>query len=456
MNTHYSILPVVICLCFTLLAGCQKEQYMIANQDGYQTKTFLDNKKDINDRYTISANDVSSYVKLRLINGDNNLQIKEIIPLSVDKTQATIYVVNLDQNKGWYIFAGDARIQPVLAMNDSGNFPKGDYSEYGKEWIGDLNYIISNISDNLNTDCDSTSVYVQEWKAIRSISKLLSQGNVKTDPDTTDTTIEVYYDTLINTLLGPFSETRWIQYHPYNVKVPYIDNGENRCLAGCVPIAIAQFLYYTHYKNGIPTSMYETGSCSDLYSNGPPYYGFSFGNWSSNAWSKMSKTTLEYLINPLVSTDNVAVLVAYMAKGLGTSYANDGSGTTSLDSIPHVLSNMGIYNSQVQNYNASVVVANLNSNRIVITSGKTTTTAQYGHAYIIDGYKRLRIRVSEIITHSDGEIETNISYIDNSYIHVNMGDQVSINGSFHTTQWVAHDFYFPADAKIVTNWTLTQ
>src|SRR5574344_775375 len=100
MNTHYSILPVVICLCFTLLAGCQKEQYMIANQDGYQTKTFLDNKKDINDRYTISANDVSSYVKLRLINGDNNLQIKEIIPLSVDKTQATIYVVNLDQNKG--------------------------------------------------------------------------------------------------------------------------------------------------------------------------------------------------------------------------------------------------------------------------------------------------------------------------------------------------------------------
>lgn len=283
----------------------------------------------------------------------------------------------------------------------------------------------------------------------------------KTDPDTSDTSYEIFYDTLINISINPLIETKWTQYSSYNRVVPtYYDPqyGTMRCVVGCVPVALAQFLYYTHNNYYVPTAMYENGTCTNSYNQGPPYNGFSFSNWSSNAWSIMPKTIGESITNPQLSIDAVAALIGYLTKDLGTRYTFDGSksfGTTTIDSIPHVLQNNGIYNSQIITYSNNNVLNDLLNGRPVIASGLENSAGQYGHAYLIDGYQRLRVQILEIITYLNGQTEEYLSYSDNPIIHVNTGDPINIGGVYSSTYWTSPSSYFPFERKTITYWSTT-
>ena len=51
------------------------------------------------------------------------------------------------------------------------------------------------------------------------------------------------------------TKTKWGQKSPWNQCCPmysYTNGKLGHCPAGCVTVALAQYLYYTHYKDNVP------------------------------------------------------------------------------------------------------------------------------------------------------------------------------------------------------------
>lgn len=82
------------------------------------------------------------------------------------------------------------------------------------------------------------------------------------------------------------TKTKWGQKSPWNQCCPmysYTNGKSGHCPAGCVTVALAQYLYYTHYKDNVP--LYSVDSAKKPSIEG---YEYDFSGQSSIVWNKMA------------------------------------------------------------------------------------------------------------------------------------------------------------------------
>ena len=345
--------------------------------------------------YRVSESDLQNLVHFRQLQGKfygKDVQLESITPIEWEGL-ACLYV--LQYQKGYEIISADKRSPVPIASNGIGIFISDD----GKEgFMGHLDTMAEQIWYSLNGYGyepdpeweDEINASLDFWRMVNADRSFVEQsGDRYIDPDAPyghwelidiDDYVEEY-DTIPH-----LTRTRWHQLDPYNAYCPkynpyYLNE---RCPAGCVAIAGAQMLYYLHGKDGVPVSSPTQGSCTGYVQYNSVVQTFS--NPSSSAWSQM--------IVPRATTDDMAaLLVGDVGKRLHTFYFNDSSSAVFLDLADSVFCNYGWDCDTIAGHQASVIVPSLLSGYPVVCAGsREIRGVKRSHAFLIDSYKRSRIK----------------------------------------------------------------
>ena len=203
----------------------------------------------------------------------NFLQGKNSNELVIIKEAETItqngipYFHIINANKGFVIVSPDSLYVPVLAYDSINNFsfsPK-NLNPGLITWLNKHAYELDYVRNNKNYFLDSIArqnKLLWAFQAIASNNKLnktipnflnknKNNGNGQNEfiSDVPISHVPVSWST--NSTVKPLCQTLWGQTYPFNYFCPS-GSGPNlggHTLAGCVPIAIAQIMYFWHFPN---------------------------------------------------------------------------------------------------------------------------------------------------------------------------------------------------------------
>lgn len=197
---------------------------------------------------------------------------------------------------------------------------------------------------------------------------------------------------------GSRLNTKWGQSEPWNRKVPRVPDGGTlkRGSTGCSAVALAQLLYFSHYKFGVPSGLQHGTHFEDNSYELPPKYllmNYREGNYVQNSprWNQMILKSNEAERNP-EGAEYVAEFMAEVGYRLGMEYKEDGSGA---DITRGVLRSYGV-DCDYGNYKEEIVIDNLkNGLPILVSAYRQKETKRFlfwkfdnyknGHAWVIDG-----------------------------------------------------------------------
>ncbi len=413
--------------------------------------------KSITDRLSegITQADVENYmVYMMSIIPD---EIKDITKYDLDE-DTYIYIVNLKDGR-WFIFSGDYSTSPIVIKGShNGFYLEKDLSalpRHDRLWLESLRDVIVK---NRTTMSEETRRNQSEWIHSNTLAMRLSgrrSGGIRSeDPDTIEVDIQLIIDTLIYENYPGLTSTSWDQSVPWNNAMPkYTTN--DRCLAGCTVIGIAQLLYYTHYHFGFPNEIYESASCDDYYSDGPPY-SFVLTNPTTTSWDQM---VLSFDDDPLCMFDPyMPALCALIAQRSGTAYGVDPLinpllydptyGSTPVANVPSTMSSFFLYGTSQESYTKADVINEIQNGRPVLTGGTANQNETSGHAFLIDGYYWIKCREIEQVRDMSGNLIQETIYMhENFYWNINTG-----NPSAHHIQ-SAEYAYYPNNRIIFIGWS---
>ena len=243
-----------------------------------------------------------------------------------------LYIVEFEEGQGSAVVAADARLDPVIAVLDSSVITEEDFSSTNTEDIGV--YMASMISDYAASVTSSEGPY-----------PFLPAP----DPGGADTTF--IYD------IYPLLKTKWHQDSPFNDKCVEV-YGEN-AVAGCAPIALAQFIYYTF-----------------------PNVAMMINN---TLFVPSSLRSLEFGVLPTQHAENMAAKFLYaIGAEVDAEYDNNSTSVDPDDAVSFLRSQISSMSSASRvSYNSSTVFSKLYSDKVIIMFG--WTSANEGHAWILDG-----------------------------------------------------------------------
>ena len=194
-----------------------------------------------------------------------------------------LYIVNYKDGKGYAIISANKKNAPILAYADEGNFKLGNdpgstnYLEIFKAQSKDahldtsdslrikhaLEWAVFEKAEQTNTRASNTDIQQMIQKEIDRKTKLgytyigtitsasaylsdheyqllLKDISTHSDPNYNYQEVSLFFIKKTTTEIGPLIGTKWHQDEPFNVDAP------NK-LAGCVPIAVGQIVYYYKY-----------------------------------------------------------------------------------------------------------------------------------------------------------------------------------------------------------------
>lgn len=339
-----------------------------------------------------------------------------------------LYIVNRPCG-GWRIFSADKRIPPILADCPFGSYEEAIENEMTAEWIEMMAYDVKAVkhtpTENLNLTEEEILSNINFWNLycspedfIASISETRSHGPLKPGVPFEDKghyeldgiySTEVVYDSIEH-----LTRTHWHQGSPYNACCPIATESTNgeRCAAGCTAIAGAQLLYYLHFYLRIPMNV--------------PYYS----DWIDGVYNYLRNQN-DGLSNPTDSAlfchnYDAAPLVATIGHLLNSNYSLLRTSGSLVDLAEVVFPHYGIICEEC-GYEQSIVDASLARGVPVIVGayGKKTTDwfglvshYEYGHSFLIDGYKRFCIKTTAIY---------HWKFDDNSAMHQCVDDSIVVS-----------------------------
>lgn len=342
------------------------------------------------DPYRVTMDDLFEYLSItNTAKTKGDAAVKSIKPIKHDNDTVMYFI---ERNKGWEIISADKRAGVVMA-----------YSVAGTESLEDLQS-----NPNINT-----------WLSIRSeMVSLIRKANFIEDNDNTEQWAHLLNDikqepqtkTIIDgqpgwKKIGTMCyldleqgcqhqiETKWGQQYPWNTCVPF--SGSQyiyRCNGGCVPVAMAQMLYWTNQKYGIPTYSFTSASCTGYSNRDGQDYCFNFIDSSTTAWSNMAKNVCDYTNN----YSYVAYLIGKVGQIMSAKYNINGTEMdirgTSVMQLSWIMNRVGTYygiNYDYGQFNGDTILSYLvyYSKPSVIICHNTLGGA---HMWIIDGYSHQR------------------------------------------------------------------
>ena len=240
-----------------------------------------------------------------------------------------------------------------------------------------------------------------------------------------------YYLPNDTTKVGPLLHLAWNQGHPYN------DDIQNRgtcndpnyyyeVATGCAQIAAGMVLTYWKYPQRLknqsvyfPINWEVLSSClNDQYSNGFPY--------------NMEAAGL------------MAIIDYHTTKNYGCET------TVDENKFYGWLSSIGYRYTKVNGYNFNTVKSSLDNSCPVITMA--TSSANYGHAWVIDGYKIVKrtrhVVITQInqVTHEVQEFDGGFEYEYEKYLNNNWGHKIA--ACWLTEGFFWDDQYTPVNQQL--------
>src|SRR5574344_2345476 len=428
-----------IYLMLIVLTNCTKQ---LVSHD--QDELFINNS--IN---KVSGADIEKYIDAKYRKTKSTIKI-DIVSYNQD---SLIYIIN--HNEGWELISGDKRCKPIIARG-MGIFDINNLNPNKLAWLESEAEEIYNV---MQTENDSLSN--QFWSLLDNPS---SHTKAEGDPFEDDKYWELDYiesncsfDT--EETSGHLITTKWGQDTPWNSCVPFVSGKSYRCVAGCVPVAGAQMLYYLHNTIGKPASVYTSGSCNGNENN----YLFNFSSSSTFAWEQMA---LNYFDNNSSRLYQTAILIGWVGQGINTNYGENGSGAE-LSDLKQLFTDTGISSTKCD-YDKTKVWGSLRNNKPVIVCAYAKQThflgfshLSEGHCWIIDGYYRAINSYiyhykwasrTENAVHRYGDTKEEIVNISTDYLLMNWGwDGSSDNGLYSLpSSWSPNSSYtFKYDKEIL-------
>lgn len=286
-------------------------------------------------KYDVSLKTATYMAKL--VSKDSLKSIRPIVATSLD---TVMYVA--EYSDGWKVIAADKRSTPILASGSKGTFKQQFQGPGASIWFDDIaDQIVKMKRSNLpvNDSVLRGNKDFQLWMDVEHIAeyrrKPRRQAQANEEFDDTESVELVFYrkrpldmEFCIEGTLqqGPLIQTHWGQDIPWNTNLPQVQKFEGVFVqppVGCTAVAMAQLLYYTHYKLNIPTGLYHdvayTGTIyNDMNQNVSMRRTMYVEN--SERWDWMPLTNSGYYFN------YVADLMADVGYRLGMKYTANGSG----------------------------------------------------------------------------------------------------------------------------------
>lgn len=401
MKLHPTLRRIVaIALTTTSVLSCNRQNVEIIqptfNIGNIQMKSDL---KDEN-AFTVSQQMAEDYFKLTF----GNKSIVNLTPISQEGLTCAYLI---DYNNGWCLVSGDTRIQPILGYDDTCSISLEDICESPalSTWLNSL--IDDIIGIKINNDIVSNE-HTQFWARFNSKRKKTNRPATKS---LDEPVWALFYDetTLDNTTnitnVPHLLITKWGQggyyygnpkYNVWNYKCPWgLDaSGDTlvKCPTGCTAVAMAQVLYYMHFRpSGKPSGLYHTINCSGYCLDELNYsVSFSRGDYVANS-SRWNDMALHYYNN---HTDYVGDLMMDVGNRVDMTYSGTASGAFPTNA------SFNYYSLQCNtaSYNFNYVKNDLDAHRPVVIYAYDSHTPSVwpfsgnysnAHTWVIDGYREL-------------------------------------------------------------------
>lgn len=298
---------------------------------------------------------------------------------------------------GWEIYSANKAANMVLFSSNQGKFDIND-----PEMPDGLRYLISSNASAIGDIPDSIDNNIdRSWGAFAltdeelkkgEITELTADGNrrkVASQDLPPGYWIVLECTELRNeTHVSPkIVNTKWGQLYPWNSYIKLLYNQKEQkyenAPAGCTTIALAQYMYHTHYKEGVPLTAMTVAS---LATNKVEY---NFSSPSTNVWDSMSRT-----FDSENSRDAAAVFIGSVAKQLNNEYTLNGTSHSTREIAPFLNSVYKGSTFNLEDFNFAYIENSIDEGLPVIGSARTNkmetgeSISQKGHTFLIDRYSK--------------------------------------------------------------------
>lgn len=300
------------------------------------------------------------------------------LPPYIYKGDTIMYIANY--TSGWELYSADQRTPLIMASSETGSFDMND-NTMAPAFKSYLNSVAEELYQIKQMDTTEGETYGL-WKTVSIQNDEVDQQMIEVAPRAAGTQPGSGYWVLLSTTTpvtstntsNRLTSTRWGQGYPWNVYVPFVQGSATQhCVAGCAPVATAQYLYYLHYKNNKPANT-VTSATYQASSNTYNYAGS-----SSSIWDQMAKTSSN------TGTNHAATLIGYVGKSISTKYGSSSSDAFISDVIKFI-NNVGNYNYKLNAMDYSYVTKELIAGRAVYARSDDSNS-DGGHQFIIDRYR---------------------------------------------------------------------
>ena len=357
----------------------------------------LETSISLDTTYYVSEADIDAYIKYKGILEKREINNPQISSISDEKGNVLLYIINYQD--GWDLLAADKRATLPLSSSPIGSLKMDEDGNPVYTWIASLaeDVLVTRMTDSIEAENPEVIEFnLKQWNAITADETLFASILNECFPkeQTRDpipplvpypghyelisvTSEDLFYDSVNHHINCEWSQS----LHQCNAYVPYMTNSTtDRVPAGCVAVAGAQMLYYLHSKIGYPIAAPTTAYCIGEVGN----YSMGQSDFSSTAWEMMTHN----------GDTTAAKLIACVALLANTTFGNNGSGASTEDLSDDCFPAFGI-SSVFTDYDASVVkMSLLNEMPVIVSADGTSSWFNFhdGHAFIIDGYKRIQMK----------------------------------------------------------------
>lgn len=474
MNMNIKLLRLLVAPSLLLACTSINDDMLIENDiNDFQIETKTQSID--NDKYFVSSDDLEKYfyyLKLSYANDKKEYVLNSVSPVKNCEGQVLAYEIL--SNQGWEIISADKRADTKLAFSDNLEISIDSQSEAAKNWIEyslrDIEYLMAkpDFLGEGEEEIERINSNYSFWQMVTGDPDfILPSTKSHGDPIPIDgywQLVSTDYDHVFYDKTEHLITTNWYSSIPYNDFCPYHPNMMSRINASSDQIAGGQYLFYMHYKIGVPVNAPSSGYVEWSPDSLSYHLQSFFSDYDSEIWDQMS-----------LYPEKAAYLIGDLGKKINQHYYTDDGWGSPNRIISHfsalVNSAFPFYglSGDIVDYNRSDIFDSLNSEIPVIVCAASDRTAIFHrpenyYTFLIDAYYREQLRVTNtyewIWSDPEGEQsivfprqEVTYSLPDYKYFGFNLGDGQDNDDIWYSTfsPWSFRNETFQYDIKMMAN-----